>query len=50
MIEIQLKLNTDKEDIDWDNLFVNFVDDIVFYNDEVYDLKTFKEKFEVDDV
>ena len=47
MIKIQAQLidNKTKEPLDWNNLYINFVDGIVFYKNEVVDLKTFKERF-----
>lgn len=49
VIEIQLHLKTENnEEIDYDSLYVNYIDGIVFYKNEVMTLDLFKEKFEVD--
>ncbi len=43
---MQVKLvDNKKELIEWDKLYVNFVDKIVFYKNQVFDLDTFKEEF-----
>ncbi len=45
VIKIQLHLNTEKEEIDYDSLYINYVDGIVFYKNEVMSLDVFKEKY-----
>ncbi len=51
MIKIQTKLSDldVKEKIDYNQLYVNFVDKIVFYKNEVMTLDLFKQKYEVKD-
>lgn len=36
-----------EEGIDWDQLYINFVDGIVFYKNEVMDVDTFRRIYDV---
>lgn len=47
MIKIQVQLidNKTKDILDWDSLYVDFVNKTIFYKNEVIDLKNFKKRF-----
>lgn len=47
MILMQTKIGEQEttEQLDWDQLYVNFVKGIVFYKNEVHDIDTFRKKY-----